>query len=59
MTVPLLAGVSVFCLTHRRNLLVTNLFGGSMANEGLGLFSLSFDWTMVCKYLVRHVSTLI
>ncbi|TLD29496.1 putative phospholipid-transporting ATPase [Venturia nashicola] len=44
---PLLAGVSVFCLTNRKSLLITNVFGGSMANEGLGLFSLSFDWTMV------------
>jgi hypothetical protein len=48
--VPLLAGVSVFCLTMRRNLFVTNLFGGSMANEGLGTLSLSFDWTMISAH---------
>jgi hypothetical protein len=53
VTVPLLAGVSVFCLSMQKNLFVTNLFGGSMANEGLGLFSFSFDWTMVCKYFGR------
>jgi OPT oligopeptide transporter protein len=40
-----LAGVSVFCLTNQNSLFVTNIFGGSMANEGLGLLALSFDWT--------------
>ena len=44
---PVLAGVSIFCLTHQHSLLVTTLFGGSMANEGLGFLSLSFDWTMI------------
>ena len=29
------------------NLFVTNLFGGSMANEGLGILSLSFDWQFI------------
>jgi OPT family oligopeptide transporter len=44
---PVLAGVSIFCLTHQHSLLVTHIFGGSMANEGLGLLSFSFDWTMI------------
>lgn len=47
---PVLAGVSVFCLTHQHSMLVTNLFGGSMANEGLGFLSLSFDWTMIAGH---------
>jgi hypothetical protein len=32
------------------NLLITNLFGGIMANEGLGVLSLSFDWQFVGKF---------
>lgn len=44
---PVLAGVSIFCLTNRNSLFVTNMFGGSMANEGLGTLALSFDWTMI------------
>ncbi|KAF2664769.1 OPT superfamily oligopeptide transporter [Microthyrium microscopicum] len=47
---PLLAGVSIFCLSMRKNLLVTNLFGGSMANEGLGFLSMSFDWSMISSH---------
>lgn len=34
---PILVGVSVICLTQRNSLLVTNVFGGSAGNEGLGL----------------------
>lgn len=34
---PLLVGVSVFCLAQRNSLLITNVFGGSAGNEGLGL----------------------
>jgi OPT family oligopeptide transporter len=44
---PLLAGISIFCLTHQNSLLITNLFGGSMANEGLGVLSISLDWNML------------
>lgn len=44
---PVLGGISVFCLAKRDSLLFTNLFGGSMANEGLGLFSISLDWQMI------------
>jgi hypothetical protein len=47
---PLLAGLSVFCLSMQKSTMVTHLFGGSMANEGLGFLSMSFDWTMVCEY---------
>jgi hypothetical protein len=37
---------------------VTTLFGGSMANEGLGILSFSFDWSMVCKlYSKQNVVT--
>ncbi|QDS75836.1 hypothetical protein FKW77_001200 [Venturia effusa] len=44
---PLLAGVSILCLSNRRSMLFTRLFGGSMGNEGLGFLSLSFDWQMI------------
>lgn len=27
--------------------ILTNLFGGSISNEGLGLFALSFDWNNI------------
>ena len=56
--VPLLAGVSIFCLSMQHNLFVTNFFGGSMANEGMGVLSLSFDWTMICKYIRMEMNQL-
>jgi hypothetical protein len=30
----------------------TNMFGGADSNEGLGLFSLSFDWQYIGSALV-------
>jgi hypothetical protein len=47
LIVPVLSGISILCLTHQKDLLVTNIFGGSMANEGLGILGLSFDWSMI------------
>ncbi|EIN10286.1 OPT oligopeptide transporter [Punctularia strigosozonata HHB-11173 SS5] len=44
---PLLTGFSVFCLARRNSAWVTRLFGGAAGNEGLGLFSLCFDWNYV------------
>lgn len=44
---PVLAGVSVFCLSMRNDMFVTHLFGGVMANEGLGVGSISLDWSAV------------
>jgi hypothetical protein len=46
---PVLVGVSVVCLAKRDSQLITNLFGGSNGNEGLGLFSLSFDWQYIAN----------
>jgi hypothetical protein len=46
---PVLAGISIFCLTNQHSLLITNMFGGVMANEGLGTLGLSLDWTMISK----------
>lgn len=31
---------------------LTNLFGGSLNNEGLGLFSISLDW----QYVSHHAA---
>lgn len=42
-----LTGVSVFCLARQDSLVFTNLFGGSQGNEGLGMFSVSFDWQYI------------
>jgi OPT family oligopeptide transporter len=44
---PVLTGVSVFCLANRNSLVFTNLFGGSNGNEGLGILSLSFDFQYI------------
>lgn len=33
--------------TGSKAAVLTNLFGGSINNEGIGLFSLSFDWQYV------------
>jgi hypothetical protein len=53
--VPLTAGISVFCLSMRHNLFVTNLFGGSMANEGLGVGAIALDWTTICRFLKQKL----
>ena len=47
---PLLIGVSVFCLADQHNLVFTNLFGGAQGNEGMGLFSISFDWNYIAGF---------
>jgi hypothetical protein len=49
--IPLSAGFSIFCLGMQHSTVVTHLFGGSMANEGLGFLSLSTDWTFICKFI--------
>ncbi|KOS18852.1 Oligopeptide transporter 6 [Escovopsis weberi] len=49
---PWLNSVSIPCLasmhaTGPKAAVLTNLFGGSINNEGLGIFSLSFDWQYI------------
>ena len=49
---PWLNSVSIPCLasmhaTGNNAATLTNIFGGSLNNEGLGLFTLSFDWQYV------------
>ncbi|KAH8897889.1 peptide transporter [Thozetella sp. PMI_491] len=52
---PWLNSVSIPCLaamhaTGDKAKVLTNLFGGSINNEGLGLFTLSFDWQYITSF---------
>ena len=49
---PLLNGFSIICLATQKAPsgavdVITNLFGGSDGNEGLGFLSLGFDWQYI------------
>jgi OPT family small oligopeptide transporter len=44
---PTLTGVSIWCLAWQKSPWVSRVFGGAAGNEGLGLFSLCFDWAYV------------
>lgn len=44
---PILTGVSVFCLANQNSAVFTNIFGGASGNEGLGLFSWCMDWQYI------------
>ncbi|EIN08007.1 OPT oligopeptide transporter [Punctularia strigosozonata HHB-11173 SS5] len=44
---PTLTGVSIFCLADQKSAWFTRIFGGAAGNEGLGAFSLCFDWAYV------------
>ena len=46
---PVLTGVSIFCLAKQDSLVFTNLFGGSQGNEGLGFLSMCFDWQYIAS----------
>lgn len=57
---PVLTGISVFCLAKQDSLVFTNLFGGSNGNEGLGLLSLCLDWQYIggaCMWLPLQTLT--
>ncbi|KAF7559173.1 hypothetical protein G7046_g4975 [Stylonectria norvegica] len=52
---PWLNSVSIPCLaamraTGNKAAILTNVFGGSTNNEGLGLFTLSFDWQYITSF---------
>ena len=54
---PLLNGFNIFCLSSQHaspsvQNVFTNIFGGANSNEGLGLFSLGFDWQYITSALV-------
>ncbi|KAI8608312.1 OPT oligopeptide transporter protein-domain-containing protein [Chytriomyces sp. MP71] len=46
---PALQGVSVICLAtaHLKSPGISQIFGGTTANEGMGLFAFSFDWNAI------------
>ncbi|KAJ5553733.1 hypothetical protein N7494_003111 [Penicillium frequentans] len=44
---PILTGVSIFCLANQNSSVFTNVFGGASGNEGMGLFSLCLDWDYI------------
>lgn len=44
---PTLTGISIWCLAFQKSAWVTRIFGGAAGNEGLGLFSLCFDWAYI------------
>jgi hypothetical protein len=37
-------------LADQHSLVFTNLFGGAQGNEGMGLFSISFDWNYIAGF---------
>jgi hypothetical protein len=52
---PLLNGISIPCLASQGasdsvRKTITNVFGGSVANEGLGFLALSFDWQYIGSF---------
>lgn len=47
---PTMIGVSVFCLAKQDNMVVSNLFGGTDGNEGMGLLSISTDWNYIAGF---------
>ncbi|GJE91208.1 oligopeptide transporter [Phanerochaete sordida] len=54
---PLLNGVSIVCLATQHSPsnvqdVITNLFGGTDGNEGLGFFSFGFDWQYITSSYV-------
>ncbi|KAA1097772.1 hypothetical protein PGT21_019321 [Puccinia graminis f. sp. tritici] len=44
---PALQAISPWCLTLPQVPAITNIFGGSMVAEGMGLFAFSSDWMLV------------
>lgn len=44
---PILTGVSIFCLADQNSAVFTNIFGGASGDEGLGLFSICLDWQYI------------
>ncbi|KAF9232980.1 OPT oligopeptide transporter protein-domain-containing protein [Melanogaster broomeanus] len=47
---PLLTAFSVICIADNgKSTFIRNLFGAGSANEGLGLLSFAFDWTLITQ----------
>jgi hypothetical protein len=59
---PWLNSVSIPCLaamhaTGAKASILTNIFGGSLNNEGLGILNFSFDWQYVSSFTWLHLTT--
>ncbi|KAI8452438.1 OPT oligopeptide transporter protein-domain-containing protein [Phakopsora pachyrhizi] len=52
---PALQAISPWCLVMPQVPAITNLFGGSLPGEGMGLFSISADWALVGSYSPLYV----
>ncbi|KAI7888024.1 OPT family small oligopeptide transporter [Mucor mucedo] len=46
---PMLGGISIICLAKNNNVWVQRVFGGLTPNEGMGVLSLSFDWSFISE----------
>ncbi|EKG15979.1 Oligopeptide transporter OPT superfamily [Macrophomina phaseolina MS6] len=44
---PMMTGLSVFCLANQNSQIFTTIFGGSNPNEGLGFLSLGLNWRFI------------
>ncbi|KAJ5918753.1 OPT superfamily oligopeptide transporter [Penicillium verhagenii] len=60
---PWLNSVSIPCLAAQKTTgntagVLTNVFGGSVNNEGLGLFSLTLDWQYITSSAIAYPLTL-
>ncbi|KAI0373170.1 oligopeptide transporter [Pilatotrama ljubarskyi] len=56
---PLLNGINVICLATQHTPsaaqdIITNLFGGTDANEGLGFLSISLDWQYITSVFMSY-----
>ncbi|KAI9019181.1 OPT family small oligopeptide transporter [Phycomyces nitens] len=47
---PVLGGISVVCLAKRDSPWVQRIFGGTNVNEGLGIGSISLDWSYLSYF---------
>lgn len=57
---PLLVGISVFCLAVPNSELITYLFGGASGNEGVGFFNFSLDFQYIgTSAMILPVETLV
>lgn len=61
---PLLNGVNVVCLASQKASsktrdIITNLFGGTDGNEGLGFLSISFDWQYIGSTYAQFFCTIL
>ncbi|KAI8974273.1 OPT oligopeptide transporter protein-domain-containing protein [Trametes punicea] len=59
---PLLNGINVICLATQHvpsgaQDVITNLFGGTDGNEGLGFLSLSLDWQYITSTFMSYPSS--